>query len=84
MPTYRPNPTDANQNVLEDIQSQGGILVETIDANQRVIIRELGGVEKVQHAVIPGSSTNIIKNAGVSMPWDDKPGRFVENSVGKA
>ena len=79
---YRPNPIDGGQNVFEDIESQGGIIVESIDAKTRVIIRELGGVEHVQHGVVPGSSTNIIKNAGVSMPWDDNPGRFGEN-VGK-
>lgn len=78
-PVYRKNPSDGEQNVLEDIESQSGILTHE-DGVVRVIVRENGGVEHVSHAV--GPSVSIGNNAGVSMPWDDTPGKFNEN-VGK-
>lgn len=78
-PTYRKNPSDGQQNVLEDVEAQSGILTHE-DKKVRVIIRENGGAERVNHGV--GQPVNIIKNAGVSMSWDDTPGKFGDN-VGK-
>jgi hypothetical protein len=54
------------------------------DQKTREVIKELGGVEKVAHATTNVVQPNVTigKNAGVSMPWDDKPGKFMDN-VGK-
>jgi hypothetical protein len=79
--TYRKNPTDGQQNVLEDVESQSGILTHE-EGEVRVIVRENGAAERVAHAV--GPVVSIGKNAGVSMPWDDKPGKFVGDTQGKA
>jgi len=79
MSTYRKNPTDLQQNVLEDATFEGGIPVH-VDQEIRVVVKENSGVERVAHAVGPVVSIGV--NAGVSMPWDDAPGKFMDG-VGK-
>lgn len=75
----RKNITDREQDVLEEATFEGGIPVQ-IDATQRVITKgRQGAPERTANdgAVQP-------KNAGVVMPHDDNPGRFVEATQGKA
>ncbi len=77
IPNYRPNPTDAQQDVLETAESELGILTFEEDKT-RVIARGLGAAEKVNFKA--GSRHS---NAGVIMPVSDQPGKFLENQVGK-
>lgn len=77
MPTYRENPTDREQTVVEEARSEGGILVFK-DKKTRIIIRGRGGAQRTQN-----SGVNIGRNAGVMMPWDDKPNNFVGDTSGR-
>ena len=77
--TYRKNPTDRQQDILEEAAFEGGVPVHE-DQKIRVVIKENGATEKTNHAV--GPAVSIGKNAGVSMPWNDNSGKFMEN-VGK-
>ena len=73
MPSYRANVTDRSQTVLETAQFEDGIPVHE-DSVTRVVARgSQTGAQRTNNA-----GTNIQSNAGVVMPWDDKPGRFLE------
>jgi hypothetical protein len=75
----RKNITDREQDQLEEATFEGGIPVQ-IDGTQRVITKgRQGGTERTAN---DGQVQQ--KNAGVVMPHDDKPGRFVEETQGKA
>jgi len=75
----RANITDREQDQLEEATFEGGIPVQ-IDQTQRVITKgRQGGTERTAN---DGEIQQ--KNAGVVMPHDDVPGRFVENQIGKA
>ncbi len=78
--SYRANVTDKQQNVLEAAQFENGIPVFE-DATTRVIVKAEGGTERVAHSPV---ANNIGKNAGVVMPHDDVPGRFLDAQQGKA
>jgi hypothetical protein len=80
MPTYRANVTDTQQAVIEQAQFEGGVPV-FVDQETREVIKDLGGTEKTAHGTT--AAVNIGKNAGVAMPWDDKPGQFLEQSIGR-
>ena len=75
---YRVNPTDREQTVLEEAVSDGGVLVFE-DAKTRVVARGRGGAQRTQN-----SGVNIGRNAGVMLPWDDKPNGFPGDTVGRA
>lgn len=75
----RTNITDREQDQLEEATFEGGIPVQ-IDQTQRVITKgRQGGTERTAN---DGAVQQ--KNAGVVMPHDDTPGRFVEETQGKA
>jgi len=77
--TDRKNITDRGQDQLEEATFDGGIPVQ-VDATQRVITKgRQGGTERTAN---DGQVQQ--KNAGVVMPWNDAPGRFAEESQGKA
>ncbi len=76
-PTYRPNPTDFQQDVLETAENELGILTFE-EKKTRVIARGLGGAEKVN---FKAGSRN--RNAGVIMQIADQPGKFLETQIGK-
>ena len=78
MPTYRANPTDKDQTVLEQAENEGGVSVFE-DAKTRVVIRGRGGAQRTQNA-----GTTLRNNAGVVIPWDDKPNGFPGDTVGRA
>ena len=83
MSTFRKDPTDRQQDVLETAAFEGGSPVP-VDGEIRVVAKgDQTGTERVAHAVT-GSGVDIKKNAGVVMPWADKPGRFEEVTQGKA
>ena len=79
MPTYRSDVTDKQQSELEQATYEGGINVQTGDAKTRVVMKERqGATEKTANA-----GSTLRNNAGVVMPHDDVPNRFVENTQGK-
>jgi hypothetical protein len=73
----RKNLTDLEQNVLESVEASGGILTFE-EKKTRVVSRGRGGAENV--AFKAGTRC---KNAGVVMPASDRPGKFLENTIGK-
>ena len=74
----RTNITDREQDQLEEATFEGGIAVQ-IDQTQRVITKgRQGAPERTANDGLVQQ-----KNAGVIMPHDDVPGRFVENQIGK-
>jgi hypothetical protein len=79
-PVYRKNVTDTQQAVIEEELDQHGIAV-FMNAETRDVVREGGGAEHVAHGT--AAAVNIGKNGGVSMPWDDKPGKFEEQTIGR-
>jgi hypothetical protein len=81
MPTYRSNVTDLQQSVIEQAQFEGGVPVFE-DDETRVIVKDLGVTVRTAHGT--SATINIGKNAGVAMPWDDTPGRFVSDTQGRA
>jgi hypothetical protein len=78
--SYRANMTDKQQDVLEAAAYENGIPVQE-DQKTRVIIKAEGGTERVAHAT---PANHIGSNAGVVMPHDDVPGRFLAEQQGKA
>lgn len=78
MSDYRANVTDLQQNVLENTESESGVLTFE-DKKTRVVARGLGGAEKVNCRAGKRHS-----NAGVVMSVSDQPGKFLENTIGKA
>jgi hypothetical protein len=80
-PTYKANITDAQQSAIELAEFDGGVPVFE-DQKTRVVVKKLGGAEHVSHGTT--ADVNIGKNAGVSMPWNDKPGRFESDTQGRA
>jgi hypothetical protein len=83
MPTFRPDVTDKQQDVLENAAFEGGVPVHVDDEIRVVAKGNQTGTQRTAHAVT-GSGVDIKKNAGVMMPWDDKPGKFEEVIQGKA
>jgi hypothetical protein len=76
---YRKNPTDKQQNVLEEARFEGGIPVHE-DRKIRVVAKaSQTGPYRTANA-----GTDLGKNAGVIMPHDDVPNRFVDTQQGKA
>ena len=82
MPTYRANPTDRQQTILETAASEDGIIVDMNAATRVVAKGNQTGAQKVNSAG-GGGVPHDGKCAGVVIPWKDQPGRFVENEVGK-
>jgi hypothetical protein len=76
-PTYRQNVTDKEQEVIETAQFEAGAPVFRDEKTLVVMHERQGGAEKTQNA-----GTDIRKNNGVVMPWNDRPGSFGD-SVGK-
>ena len=76
---YRKNVTDRDQTVLETAAFEDGIPVHE-DGQTRVVAKgaQTGG-QRTQN-----SGTNLGRNAGVIVPWDDKPNSFPEMTIGKA
>jgi len=79
-PTYRENPTDKGQSVIEEQQFEGGIPVFDNDKTKEVV-KANGGAECTQHGV--SAQVNLGHNAGVVMSHDDKPNSFVCETIGK-
>ena len=77
--SYRQNVTDKQQNDLETAQFDGGIPVE-VNGTQRVIAR---AAQTATYKTSNAGST-LRNNAGVILPHDDQPGRFLEVTQGKA
>jgi hypothetical protein len=78
---YRANPTDKSQSEIEQATFDGGI---PIDANSttRVIGKGLDTApQRTVHGTAVGGQRN---NAGVVLPHDDVPNRFVSETQGKA
>ena len=79
-PTYRANVTNREQDVLEQATYEGGINVQTGDAKTRVVMKERqGGTERTAN-----DQETVPKKAGVVMPWDDMPGKFMNEKQGRA
>jgi len=76
---FRENVTDKEQTDLENAEFENSVAVFE-DGKTRVVVRgNLGGAERVAHV-----SGTLHKNAGVVMSISDKPGRFTEETIGKA
>ena len=75
-PTYRANVTDTEQNQVESAQFDSGVPVFE-DAETRIIMRNEGGAAQV------ASGQKLASNAGVLMPWDDRPGTLADYIPGK-
>jgi len=78
MPTDRSNVTNKQQSDLEEAEFDGGSPV-FVEQRTRVVAK---GVQTASYRTANAGST-IRNNAGVCMPHDDVPGRFVETSQGK-
>jgi len=76
---YRENVTDKEQTELENATFENSVPVMMNDKTLVVVRGNEGGAEKVQHAA--GSRHS---NAGVVMPDSSQPGKFQENTIGKA
>lgn len=77
--SYRANLTDKVQNEIEDVAFSGGVPTFE-DAETRVIAKgNQTSPEKTSNA-----GTNLGRNAGVIMPWGDRPDKFLETTQGKA
>ena len=79
---YRANPTDRQQDVMEDAAFEGGIPVHG-EQKTRVVIRAAGGAELANHGTT-NPAVNFGKNAGVIMSWGDNSGKFMGDTQGKA
>jgi hypothetical protein len=78
---YRANPTDKQQSEIEGATFDQGIPVFT-DDKTRVIAKGLHTApQKTMHGTATGAQRN---NAGVVMPHDDTPSRFVGDTQGKS
>lgn len=79
--SYRTNPTDKQQNEMEGVASSQGIPVQA-HAKTRVVAK---AAQTAPYNVSKGTATGSQRNnAGVVMPHDDAPGRFVQDQQGKA
>jgi hypothetical protein len=81
---YRANPTDKQQDVLEQSQFEGGIPVQ-VEGKQRVVAKALHTAPyRTANRTHTGSAAEGAErnNAGVVMPPSDVPGRFT--TPGKA
>lgn len=79
--SYRANPTDLQQSVLESTANKQGISVFE-DGKTRVVAKgNQTSPVKTQHGSAVGNQRN---NAGVVIPHDDQPNRFVAETQGKA
>jgi hypothetical protein len=72
--------TDTQQAVIEQAQFEGGVPV-FVEQETREVAKGLGGAERTAHGTT--AAVNVGKNAGVAMPWDDKPGKFSEQTIGR-
>jgi hypothetical protein len=81
MSTFRTDVTDKEQSDLEQAEFDSGAPV-FVDQKRRIVSRGRGGAQRVHssNGVSPASG----KSAGVVMPHDDTPHRFVEETQGKA
>jgi hypothetical protein len=77
--SYRANLTDKAQSELEAATFENGVPVFE-DAKTRVIAK---GVETAPQRTSNAGST-LRNNAGVIMPWSDRPDKFIETIQGKA
>jgi hypothetical protein len=81
MPSYRANPTNKEQDVIDEATHEGGSAVFTGDGNTRVVTK---GAPHAAPQKTANSGSTIRNNAGVIMPHDDTPGRMVEETQGKS
>ncbi len=79
MSTFRQNLTDRGQSVREEAEFEGGVPVFD-DGKTRVISKNAPQAAAQRTA---NAGTNLGSNAGVVMPHDDKPNRFVGDTQGK-
>ena len=79
MPTYRPNLIDKGQNERESATFEGGIPIFK-NGKTRVVAK---GLHTAPQKTANAGST-FRNNAGVVMPHDDTPSRFVEMTQGKS
>ena len=79
MPTYRENVTDRAQDQLEEAQFEGGVAV--FEDQKTRVISKLAPQAAAQRTANAG--TDLRNNAGVIMPHDDQPNRFVGDTAGK-
>ena len=78
MPTYRKNVTDTAQTVLEQAENDGGVLVFEDQKTRIVAEGAQTGTQKTMNA-----GTNLGRNNGVIMPASDRPGSFLEQTIGR-
>jgi len=78
MATNRTNVTDVEQSKLEEAEFDGGI---PVFAHQKTRVVAKGAETATQRTANAGSTLR--SNAGVVMPHDDVPNRFVETEQGK-
>lgn len=82
LPAFRQNVTDDQQEKLETAEHDNGIPVFT-DAETRIISR--GSRTAPQRVAGSGGGVPDQGNsAGVIMPHDDAPGRFIGEQIGRA
>lgn len=80
MPTNRQNVTDKQQDQIEEAQFEGGVAV--FDNGKTRVISKNAPQAAAQRTANAG--TNLRNNAGVVMPHDDAPNRFVGDTQGKS
>lgn len=79
--SYKANPTDKEQSELEAATFEGGVPV-FMNEETRVVAKVLHtGAYRTQHRTTEGGQGS---NAGVVLPFDDQPNRFVSETQGKA
>ena len=76
---YRANVTDRQQDILERAQFEDGIPVHE---DQKIRVVAKGAQTAKQRTADAGSTFRA--NAGVVMPHDDVPNRFLAEQTGKA
>lgn len=75
----RTDVTDKEQTDLETAEFDNSVPV-FMNQDTKVVVRgNLGGTERVAAA-----SGSLHSNAGVVMPASDKPGKFTEETIGRA
>ena len=79
-PTYRTNVTNKQQDVIEQAEFEGGIPVFDDDTTKKIS----KGAPQAATERTANAGTDLRQNAGVVMPHDDVPNRFVETTQGKA
>ena len=76
---FRKNPTDKDQSDIESANFDSGIPVFDDAKTRSIPAGDGGAAPRTSH-----DAGSYHSNAGVAMPFDDKPNRFYEEQAGKA